>query len=393
MVKKLLLLVLLFIPIVSAQLWVDDFNDCPDNYAAQNCLVPGELVCGYDTGSSDLQCSDPSEVIAPSANETVTSTNPTSSFNGGFLINCLDYDAAGSVYCSNGAGDPYWCDYNSTLYSTKHKKTICLEDTWGETRPGECRTDNGGYYVCNGDTDICEERGGESCFTGGNHVYNQCVGTVGNCTNYLTNDLDCDDSDGDGNQNTCNAGNGCEINPGTTQNNSNSIYLTCTTFECKYNGASNEYLDCNGPGDGTDADGCEAQNNTVCYVGAVEGVISGCSGGAPICTVSPVDYGTSGVEYIWSGVQAFLWFTQLGSGPGLNITFANNKSFIVNSSGLYWDGSPVIGGGGGGTTYDQDLNTTANVTFNNVNTSTITDPNSNSYWKFRQGRAIFVYKP
>ena len=155
-----------------------------------------------------------------------------------------------------------------------------------------------GYLDCNSTmADGCEIQEGASCGDStGTYAVGECSGINGNCTATGGNQ-DCDDDDGDADLLSCNGVNGCEI----------------------------------------DTAGA-------CYVGALVGSY----GGDCTCDVDAVVYGTSGIEYSWSGILPFLWFTSYGSTIGMNLSFVEtSKDFIVNNTGAYWDGTDLTDTGAG----------------------------------------------
>lgn len=405
------LIMLLFgLMIVSADPWVANFNDCPSSWEGTDCLVGGELVCGYDTGESPaLQCSDPSEISAPATNSTTYSTNDNSSFDGGYFINCIDYDS-GDPYCDSDGDDDglFRCERNESCWGdSAYRQTICLANTFNHSVCGDCQAgvrwdcygdtdceatstsdcnntavDNtrydtstcntgleGGasgtcecdpnYFPCDGgtpsaptlDSDGCEHWTGKSCGGGtGTEEYNECLdATYANCTS--TNNLDCDNSDGDSNIFTCNTGgsnNYCEISEGASCLNStdtgtggtyeaNECYGT-TGGNCTSSGT---YLDCDdSDGDGNEltcnvGNGCEIQDGGSCTVGTLSGTYDGCSGGQGNCVVTKSYFETgTQTNYSTSAAIALLWGHDWGSGPLMNLTNNNyNNSFGANASG------------------------------------------------------------
>jgi hypothetical protein len=263
-----LFIFLFFISFTFAQ-WVDDPADCPVIYQSQEC--PGtSRVCGSNAGIT--YCYEPSNLLPPSNNLTAIENVDDGSFDsGGYLINCSAYDYGSEPFCDNNEG--FWCDISIYCYNTKFRETICLENTFGQSACGDCRTN---YVNCSLD-DVCEINIGSTCASFATYDGN-CNGLVGNCT-CIGNYGDCDNNDGDGNILTAWGGNGCEIHFDYTPYKPNSHYVTCDTYECNDN-----YLDCNGTGDGTDIDGCEINIGGTCGTNAIyDNVCAGTSGN---CTCS-----------------------------------------------------------------------------------------------------------
>jgi len=333
--------------------WVSDFNNCPDNYAAQNCLVEGELVCGYDDPT--LECSDPSEINAPSATEMSNSGDTyQSGLPGGFIIDCIDHDGT-DPYCSNGNGDIYWCNRNNTCYASEFRQTNCTGGQWAISYCGDCRSDGGGYLNCDTDATPCEvdvnsvcntnARFNSSCMTIGSGGEGWCVCDSG--------DYDCDDSDGDGNNETANpdgSGSGCEVTIGSTAcaTGSNNNQESCSTCVC-----DNNYYDCDG---GWNQD-CDIQDSSSCSVGILSGTYNcevgagGCyaeDGGTQYtctCEIDDQDIATTGQLVSWSGTDPMLAMILYSNTIMLNLTHnSTGASLIMNTSGIYWNNSNLAGG-------------------------------------------------
>lgn len=436
----------------SAADWANAFSQCPTSAQSQTC-PDDDRVCGLDGGIT--YCADPGAINVPSANSTTTSNVDDEGFDGGFLIDCEDYDGSAPM-CDNSGN--YWCDRNSNIHSTQLRQTICLGSAsggdFGEVANGTCRsgyyncygtgisaceststsdcensnnnhytvatceTDYGtapsatcvcdtNYFECDGsetDADGCEIQSGVSCGSGtGTVQLDECFdANNGNCTRN-SDYLDCDDDDSDGNELTCNAGNGCEVNPQTTDyptgaNNhyedcstcgcdtgwldcnaggcdagdgceiqegasclnststagSNGTYATGQCFgtvggNCTASGSLDTWLDCDdSDGDGNvftcnTGNGCEVLNNSVCTVGAVSGTINMCSGGAGNCVVDAQDIGTTGVEVAWSGTDAMLWLNQYGSGLIANFTGASGYFHFETDGDLIMSSNLTLG--------------------------------------------------
>lgn len=186
---------LLSISFVSAAYWVDLPTDCPTTYVdypGQSC-APTDM-CGVSGGI--VQCYDTSLLNAPSAN-TTSVTDQSTSYNGGYIINCLATADASSPYCDNSAAA--WCDRNSTCYNI-NRLTNCIGGSWGSSDCSTCRT---GYNYCDGsyvDADGCEIQTGVTDYPAeANTNYNSSCGPA--CD---TGYIDCDSDLGS-------AGTGCEV--------------------------------------------------------------------------------------------------------------------------------------------------------------------------------------
>ena len=414
--------------------WVDGAGQCPatnaSEFPGQDCS-PND-ICGDSSGIA--QCYDTSTLTAPTSGLSVT--DQTTAFNGGWLINCFATADAASPFCDNNGA--FWCDRNSSIYNSPIlRQTNCTD--FGETEMGICRsgrydcfgnvneceatstsncnastipntrydTDtcevdfsrtvdgtcecDPGFFTCDGsivDADGCEITDAASCgFATGNIVADQCWdASNGNCTNYASGNLDCNNDDADNVEATCNGGvDGCEIDPGTTANNTNNHWDSCTEFSCD-GSFPTQWLDCDGNGFGnTTGNGCEVQNGSSCTVGPVSGTVVGCSGGAPICSVDDQDIAQTGQIVNWSGTNPMLWLRQFGAGLNFNFTDRNNVSFIMNFTGLFYNNTNLLASAGN--PFDQDLNTFDNVTFSNLN---VTNEVNASKYSMKGGSYIKV---
>jgi hypothetical protein len=273
--KKLIFILIalvLFCNIINAVYWVNDPNNCPTthvDYPGFSC-APNDL-CG------NPDCYDTSTINAPLFNSTSVINVDGGSFSGGYLLDCFSDDSVAPL-CDNNQN--FWCDRSSLCYDLQFRETICLENTFGQSACGNCRTN---YVNCSLDDD-CEVYIGSTCASSATYDGN-CNGLVGNCT-CIGNYRDCDNNDGDGNILTAWSGNGCEILLGVTTNNSHSHYVTCNTFACDTN-----WLDLNGPGDGTDADGCEINVGGTCGSNAVYNLTGDC-----VCASNYYDCDSSGPD-------------------------------------------------------------------------------------------------
>ena len=334
------ILLILINGITAATYWVTDpSTSCPQTYNSISCGA--DQVCGI-TGSDTPYCYDTTSFNSPPTTK-ISQAGDTYQSNllGGFIGNCYGTDAS-SPYCDNSAN--FWCNRNNTCYSTLKRTTNCTGGSWGSSICNYCRTN---YFQCDGGgiTSSCEWHATDYCSDNtGTIQNNQCFSSsFANCTRRYDY-LDCDDDDNDGNELTCNsgdAGNGCEINPGTTTNNTHNHYTSCTTYACDTN-----YLDCDGNGYGNDtSNGCEILDGGSCAVGELAGTYDGCDGVVGNCVISSIEYGTSGVLYQWSSsTLPLLWFKMFGSAPVVNFTSSNDKSFIINNSGVFWD-NVILGSG------------------------------------------------
>jgi len=336
MKKILILLIGLFLInlVSSASLWKDDPNNCPNSYQAQTCSG-SDLVCGYDSGVTF--CYDMSSLSAPDSDTTTNSNVDDGTYNGGYLVDCYAYDGS-SPHCDNSAS--FWCDRNSSCYDVG-RNTECIQNVFGRGDCDICRTN---YFECDGsytDVDGCEHLAGALCGSNtGTKVDDQCFSSsVANCTRRYDY-LDCDGDDSDDNEITCNSGNGCEINPYTTTNNSHSHYVTCTTFEC-----DSGYCDCeNFPGGtGLDANGCENQTGASCVISGADGTWN-CDTCSCIPGKSYFETGTF-TQYLIDAVDgAMLWFQNLGSGDLINATNVDGESFRVdNQTNIITEGNLTMG--------------------------------------------------
>jgi hypothetical protein len=269
------------------------------------------LVCGYNGGVTF--CYDMTTINPPSSNATSNTDQDSGSYNGGYIMDCVSYDGT-SPFCDNGGNE--YCDRNSTCYTTNQRDTICLANNWAKSACGNCRS---GYL---------------------------------NCTGYP-----------------------CSIQTGVTQNNSNSVYTSCSTFACVAG-----YLDCDGSGDGNNPTGCEIQNGGACTIGGLVGVYSGCNGAVGNCVVSTSHFIT-GVQanYSTSSGQHFLWGWDYGVG---NLLFlrnnATNSNFSINATGClrFNDGTTQCtastgsssGGPSWGLTPPYLYNASGNITLNTTAT-------------------------
>lgn len=332
-----LMIFLLLQEYVFAALWVTNPSSCPSsdgtNFPGQNCAP--QNICGDSSGTA--QCYTTSTLVAPSSLGTSTTDQDSNTSSAGWIVNCYATADASEPFCDNSGA--FWCDRNATCQA-KHTQTNCTASVFAQAVCGNCISP---YFACDGsvsDSDGCEIQGTSSCGSAtGTIIENQCFSaTAGNCTR-SSDYLDCDNNDADDNQLTCNSGNGCEVNPQTTTNNTRSIYQTCATFSCQ-----SGYLDCNGDGNGNSVpyDGCEITVGGACTVGALSGTYgSSCSGTSGQCIVPKKTYITGNrTEYSTNATETMLWYYDYGTNNLLNASnFNYNKSFGINASGFPWSDS------------------------------------------------------
>jgi len=258
-----LLVIFFFIGSLTASYWVTDFNTCPQTYQSQTCISP-TLVCGYNGGIT--YCANPTTITAPTGTASSNTDQDGGSYNGGYLIDCYAFDSA-SPYCNNNGA--FWCDYNTSCYTTKHRDTTCTANLFGASTCGNCRTNWGD---CSGD-DNCETNFGSTACSGG---ANNNVPSCGNCN--------------------CNSG----------------------------------AYDCDAGGNAT-GNGCEIVNGAACTIGGLNGVYSGCSGASGNCVV-PTSNFITGVQANYSTVNFLLWGKNFGLGWLLNLTNSTGSSMGVNQN-------------------------------------------------------------
>lgn len=395
--KTTLIIFLLMINIAYAAEWVDDPADCPVEYNSVSCTGT-ERQCGINPTGPAPYCYEPSSLTPPDTTET-QSNNPTGSFNGGFLVDCEATDGS-EPYCDNGGA--FWCDYNSSCYnSPMYRKTNCTD--WGEGGCSQnCRS---GYEYCtdlsvigtsnteNCNIDIgttsCSELGGSgtntavqgdcACDCASGYQYCSGESTPGitqdvegtGCNIQISASDSCSDlnavynnSHNDVNTNcdcTCDTGYvaceennsvhidgaGCDVDYGTTTGTYFGWSSTNTVIDqnCILNCTADHY-NCNGD---IITDGCEIGDNDPCSIGSLSGTRDHCD-----CIINPVEYGTSGIHYNWSGARSFLWFTQYGAGTvfnfshnqsGNNLTLGQHGLCLNNRCTSSWDSINQTGGG------------------------------------------------
>ncbi len=156
--------------LVSAQVFAQRWENNPANcqagypeYSGQNCGTTE--ACGVLSGF--VQCYDTDSLSPPSSNSANSIVDYSSSFDGGYGVNCTATADSGSPYCNNNG--TYWCDRNETFFNTLKRKTVCVANKWasdtGATQEGECRDL---YLNCDGGgiTSSCEVLSGNTVFSG-----------------------------------------------------------------------------------------------------------------------------------------------------------------------------------------------------------------------------------
>lgn len=295
---------ILLLPTIYAAYWVNNPANCPNTNAGfpgQECAEPEE-ICGNNTGIA--QCYDTDTLTAPAMAASTTDqdsgTCVDTTCNGGWIVNCFATADAGSPYCDNSGA--FWCDRNSTCYTTQVRQTNCTASVFGNSVCGLCRS---GYYNCYGDT-TCESTSSSACSGSANNYYvsSTCVDATGGGTCVCnTNYFACDGSETDGD--------GCEFNgggsgTGTCGSNTgwykNGSCLNTTNANCTASGTRSGNRDCNnGDADsnsitcnpGPTNDGCEITAGTACLNGTTAGTggtwVSGvCIGSGGNCTSAGV---------------------------------------------------------------------------------------------------------
>lgn len=306
-IKYLLIIGMIFLIgfVSSATYYVTDPNNCPSsdavNFPGQNCAP--EDICGDSSGTA--QCYDTTTISAPGGDVTTTGSGGTNygcsdmACDGGFVTNCYATADAGAPFCDNSGN--FWCDRNSTCYN-KNVQTTCKGGSFNSsTCSATCTTS---HFACDGsttDADGCEIHSYTSCGSGtGTIAHNECFdANNGNCTS--TTRLDCNDDDSDGIEQTCNAGDGCEILIGGS-----------------------------------------------CSVGSLSGTYASyCSGGDGVCTVDKSYFETGTLtEYQTNSSQNFLWGVDYTISTILNLSWSSGGGIHVNSTGIYFNNSKIVSGGG-----------------------------------------------
>lgn len=212
-VFTIILLLLIATPAFGASQWVQDPTTCntvdATNFPGQSCSPVD--ICGDSGGTA--QCYDTSLISLPVGASAPSVTNYSSSYNGGYVLNCYATVDGSAPYCDNGGA--WWCDRNETCYSTNNKTTVCDGGAYTYTC-GSCRT---GYQDCDATPTICEVQTGVTAQDEDHTVYAAACGYA--CASGY---LDCDGDIGTG-------GDGCEVLDGDA---------------CSVGGLTGEYNGCSG---------------------------------------------------------------------------------------------------------------------------------------------------
>lgn len=171
-----------FADVTKANYWVNNPYNCPIEYGPEMVSCSdGNIICGI----SGAACISPSLLVTSTVDSAPSITNHSSSFDGGYILNCLATRDSTSPYCDNNGN--YWCDRNEDYYKNKKRTTVCKAGTWaggGEGvsyKIGVCLS---GYHDCDGDAgQICEIQDNTYCETseGLPGVYSGCNGLEGLC--------------------------------------------------------------------------------------------------------------------------------------------------------------------------------------------------------------------
>ncbi|NCN86912.1 hypothetical protein GW932_03685, partial [archaeon] len=328
----------LFLGVVSSAIWVNDPNNCPQEYQAQNC-IPNK-VCGFH--GETTECASLSDMLLGAPSSTNSNTLYQSSLSGGFIFDCVYYGGT-YPYCINSAA----CNRASEC-STLNRWTECND--WGSYTCTTCVT---GYQYCDGsytDANGCEIQTGVTS-RGTNVVYGtscsyQCV------SGYLDCDGDSTGSDGD-----------CEIQVGVTSfTEANTVYLTCTTASC-----SSGFMACEG--ETATVDGCNYQIGASCTTG--EGKPGTWQSGC-VCQELAQEHFITNTEA--KGWGDFLLFGKQYNPIGwlMNLTNSEGKSIAIDNESciIFNDGSKMCGAGnitiGGGEIVNESNYSTYTTWWSNV---------------------------
>ena len=370
--------ILFFNSVHAADNWVGDLTESPNldaiNFPGQDCNP--DVICG---DNSDIaQCYTNASLTPPSSPAT-SNTDYTASYDGGFIINSYATADSTAPYCDNNGA--FWCDRNSSCYTTDRRDTTCLANLFTATSCGSCRS---GYLDCDTDATPCEIQINGGCGFSTGTFASICLvvgsGGDGNCT--ASGNSDCNNDDSDNNERTCNGGSdGCEIISGAscgvgTGTLESAVCVNSTSGNCT-NAAR---LDCNNDdadnnedtGNGL-IDGLEILIGGSCSVGSLSGTYQNyCSGGLGVCDVDKSYFETGTfTEYLTNSTEkALLWFKNWNpTGWLINTTNINNETWGVNNDScmVLKDGTEVCDAsdiGGGETIWDR---TGTDVTLQNVN--------------------------
>jgi hypothetical protein len=292
---------------------VSDPANCPatnpTNFPGQDCSP--QMICG--DASSIAQCYATDTLTAPASTATSNTDQDSGACvggacNGGYLVNCFATGDSVSPKCDSGGS--YWCDRNSTCYTTKVRDTTCTANLFGVSTCGNCRT---GYQDCVGD-DVCEVTTGSTNYpTGTNNNY------AAGCT------CACDSGYGDCDSSGCSDSCETQFNIDNCIVGNNNNIPSCGNCVC-----DTGYQDCDASGAGA-GNGCEVQTGvTSCTTGGgAPGMYSiGCG-----CTALPSVDIFANLFNISFG-NSYLWGQQSNpSGSMLNLSNASGSKFIIDNMG------------------------------------------------------------
>lgn len=253
--------------------------ECDTNYFACDNNISDADGCEWHAGDScmsstgtiqDDECFNTSQANCTRQSDYLDCNNDDSDSN---QLTCNDGDGCeinpGTTNCAGGSHNNY------VDCTTCQCDSGWLNCTDGVNATIGCSIDEGANCL-----------NATSTGTGGTYQTDECYSNVGgNCTSSGTY-LDCDDSDSDGNELTCNVGNGCEVLDGDS-----------------------------------------------CSVGILSGTINGCSGGAANCEVDTQHHLTN-QSGDGSSSHANLWTTQYGSSTTSWIFNGTQANF---STQIYFD--------------------------------------------------------
>jgi len=133
MKKYLLLLALsLFwaLPALAGTTWVNNPLNCDTSKAPVVCNNPPNTngrICGLNALGGGLCIGDASTILPP-AFTTLSQSQYSGSFNGGYLLDCEANDGGGTQpFCDNSGN--LWCNLDATCSATHHQ-TICAANKW-----------------------------------------------------------------------------------------------------------------------------------------------------------------------------------------------------------------------------------------------------------------------
>jgi len=358
--KKIFLLISFFnLSFAAEDFWVDDPANCPREWNSVNC---GEgFVCGINSETDYPNCALLENLLAPIFS-TNSNTNFSSSFSGGYLINCQATNSGGDPFCKNNGN--YFCNRDSSC-SNQFRDTICTEnffasdansfscsencqsgrlDCEGDATVGSCNiiknstsfpVGNNNKYgsTCNAADVICSS-GYKDCDGTGNGSGNGCEVQIGvtsfNSAPNNTFDSNCNSTCKSGyydcNSSGIESGDGCEVRAGVTSYASHSTVNSSCNSVCTGN-----YIDCNGDlSENENGDGCEVLDGSVCFVDGIEGVINGCSDEVGFCQLPDIPFLT-GNDAANSTINPLLWGTQKGSGKIAELKNKYGAGFTIDN--------------------------------------------------------------